>query len=161
MLRLNLPVVERVPAERTRATSTRLEPLEQTTSVEQVLTCLTSLVRQLTVTTHDTVANGALSLSLDSAIDVSFERRQRINQTAVEDVDGAERSPEPRLPLQLIDRNAVQAFNVCIGKREGCGQRDAHAHRLLIHEIRCSDFARARCYLNSKGRVRVRVGLFL
>jgi hypothetical protein len=88
--------------------------------VEQVLTRLTPLVRQLAITAHNAVANGALGLSFDSAIDIPFECRQRINQAAIENVDGSERCSEPRLPLQFVDGNAVQAFNVCVGERERC-----------------------------------------
>lgn len=62
--------VERISTQRASARVARLEPLEQTARVEQVLACRAALRRKLLVAANDGVANGALGLAFEGASDV-------------------------------------------------------------------------------------------
>ena len=63
-------IIERIPTQRTRTGVAALEPLEQTARVEQVLARAAALAGQLLVRADDAVADGALGLALDGAVDV-------------------------------------------------------------------------------------------
>ena len=79
-----LPIeIERIPAQRTRASIARLEPLEQTAGVVHVLARRAALLRQLAVAADDAVADSALGLALESAHDVAAERRHAVGDGTV------------------------------------------------------------------------------
>lgn len=109
--------------------------------MERVLASRATLIRQLAITSHNTITNRTLHLSLDRTIDITLERRQRIDQAAVEDGDSAERDAQPGLPLLFVDGDAVDAFDVGVGQRKGRWERDAHRHCLFVDEIGRYDFA--------------------
>ena len=90
-----LTVVEGVPAEWTAAATATLEPLEQTPTMKQIPTRTAPLVRQPPITSHDTITNRTFRLPFQRTFNVSLERRQRINDAAIEDRNGAKTSAEP------------------------------------------------------------------
>lgn len=82
--------------------------------MERIPTRPAPLVRNLPIRSYDGVANSALSLSFQRALDVPSPCAQRINQAAVEDSDSAQTSAQPRLPLLLIDGDTVETLDVRI-----------------------------------------------
>ena len=75
--------IKRIPTQRTSARIARLEPLEQTTRMEQMLACRTLLRRQLLVGADDGVADGAFGLAFESASDVLAPGCDAILDTSV------------------------------------------------------------------------------
>lgn len=82
-LSANLVEIERIPAQRTRARVARLEPLEQTTRMEQILACRTLLGRQLLVGADNGVANRTFSLAFERSSDVLAPSCDAILYTAI------------------------------------------------------------------------------
>lgn len=74
-----LTIVKRVSAKRARARITRLEPLEQTRTMEQVLASAAPLTRQLSVSRNDTVANSTFRLSLECTSNIAFPSGEAID----------------------------------------------------------------------------------
>jgi hypothetical protein len=75
--------IKRIPAQRTSTSVARLEPLEQTASMEHMLASRAALLRQLAVAADDTVANRTLGLAFESAGDVAAERGDAVGDGAV------------------------------------------------------------------------------
>ena len=111
--------------------------------MERIPTRPTPLIGDLAIRPHNTITDRTLRLTFKRTLYVPPPRGQRIDQTAVENGDGAETRAQPGLPLLLVDGDAVEAFDVGVGEREGGGQADAHAHCLLVEDEGCGDFARA------------------
>lgn len=98
---------EIVPAQRTSALVTALEPPEQTHRVECVLAGGASLVRSLHVRRDDGVADRALTLSLQSTLDVLPEGQQSVHNIAVRKHDHSLDGKKPALPFSLIDQHST------------------------------------------------------
>jgi hypothetical protein len=75
--------IKRIPAQRASASIARLEPLEQTASMEHVLARRAALLRQLSVSADDAVANRTLGLAFEGAGDVAAERGDAVGDGAV------------------------------------------------------------------------------
>lgn len=60
----HLPIIKRIPTQRTTTRITALKPLKQTTPMKQILARSAPLARELTIAAYDTVADGALTLAL-------------------------------------------------------------------------------------------------
>lgn len=103
--------------------------------MECVLTRSTSLIRHLSIRSHDAVTDRTLSLSLQRTLDVPPPSGQRIDERTVENGNSTQRSAQPRLPLLLVDGNAVEALNVGVCERESRRQADAHGHGLLVENV--------------------------
>jgi hypothetical protein len=103
--------------------------------MECMSTSPTPLIRQLTITPHNTIANCTLRLSLHRAFHIALERSKRIDQAAVEYGDGTETGAQPGLPLLLVNGDAIEAFDAGVGQREGGGEGDAHGCDLLIESV--------------------------
>ena len=128
--------------------------------MKQVLASLAPLIRQLPITSHNTVANRALRLSLHSLIHIPLESGQGVDQAAIEDSDSAEGRAEPRLPLLLVDSDTIDAFNARVGQRKGGWECDAHGHCLIVDGIGGGDFVGTRSDFDRERRVRLGVGPF-
>ena len=74
----------------------------------------TPLIRNLPIRPDNGVTNSTLRLPLERTFHVPPPRTQCINQATIEDRDRAQTRAQPRLPLLLVDSDAVQALNVRI-----------------------------------------------
>jgi hypothetical protein len=119
--------------------------------MKQILTRLTSLVRQLPIAANDTIANSTFALPLHRTINIALKRCQCIDQAAVEDSNCAKRGAEPGLPFRFVDGDAVEAFDVGVCEREGRGKGDAHRHCLFVDGVGGCDFAGAWGHFDSEG----------
>lgn len=137
---LSLPVIEGVPAERTTAAPAAPEPLEQATAVEQIPTRAAPLVRQSPIASHNAVADCAFRLTLQCAFHIPFECRQCVDDTAVEDGDGAKACAKPGLPFLLVDCDTVDSLDARRCQRKRRWQRKAHRHGRFVYGIRSCDF---------------------
>jgi hypothetical protein len=119
--------------------------------MKQILTCPAALIRQFPIAPDNTITNRALRLPLHRAIRIAFKRRQRVDQGAVENGNGAERRAQPRLPFGFVDGDAGEAFDVRVGEGDGGREGDAHGHCLVVDEVGGGDFAGARSDTNGEG----------
>ena len=123
--------------------------------MKQILTRPTLLIWQLPITPYNTITNRTLALPLQRTIDIALKRRQRIDQTAVEDSDGAKRGAQPRLPFCFVDGDAVEAFDVCVGEGKSGRKGNAHRHGLVVDEVGGGYLAGARGDADAEGGVGV------
>ena len=112
--------------------------------MERIPTCSTPLIGNLPIGSHDAVTNRTFGLSLQRTLHVSPPCGKRIDQAAVEYRNRAQRRAQPGLPLLLVDSDAVEAFDMSVREREGRRKGYAHAHSLLIEDVRSGNFACAR-----------------
>ena len=96
-----------VPAQRTSALVTALEPPEQTDRVECVLAGGTSLVRSLHVRRYDGVTDRALALPLQGTLDILPEGQQSVHYVAVRKHDHTLNGKKPALPFSLVDQHST------------------------------------------------------
>jgi hypothetical protein len=94
--------------------------------MESVPTSTTPLVWDLLIRTHNTITDRTLSLTLERTFNIPAPRTQRINQGTVKNSDCTQGCAQPGLPLLLIDGDAVQTFDMRVGKGEG--GREGYAH---------------------------------
>lgn len=79
--RIRTQIVDGVSAERTRVLVAGLEPLVQTSPVEEVLAGPALLVGHLLIAADDAVADGTLGLTFHGANDVASESCQTVDDT--------------------------------------------------------------------------------
>ena len=77
--------------------------------MEQIPTRAAPLVRQSPIASHNAVADCAFRLTLQCAFHIPFECRQCVDDTAVEDGDGAKACAKPGLPFLLVDCDSMRA----------------------------------------------------
>lgn len=130
-----LTIVERVSAKWTSTRVTGLEPLEQTRAVEQVLASAATLAGQLSVARNDTVANGALRLSFESAGDIASPCGQTINEIAIAELNDTLAIAQPGLPFAFVGSDTVQTFNSGTCQGVSLWQANDNGHGLLVDEV--------------------------
>jgi hypothetical protein len=74
-LRIRAQIINRISAQWASILVATLEPLVQTSTMEEVLAGAASLVRHCLVTANDAIANGALGLALESTANVALKGR--------------------------------------------------------------------------------------
>ena len=108
-----LYINEVVPAQRTCALVTALEPPEQTHRMEGVLASRAPLVRRLHVRRDYRVTDGTLALALQRSLHVPPECHQSILQIAVGEHDHSLDCDQPILPPPLVNKDPASSHDQC------------------------------------------------
>lgn len=148
-----------VAAQRTGALIAALEPPEQADRVEGVLAGGTALVRGLHVCRDDRVTDSALTLTLQSTLNVAAERQQAIDQVTIGKHDDSLDRKKPVLPLLFVNQHSTAADNQC-GVKGVCGwQRDRNRDgwRFLVNGDAGDDLGCLWGYLDTQSPLLVRV----
>ena len=80
--------------------------------MKRIPTRPTPLIRYFPIRPDNRVTNSTLRLALQRTFHIPPPRTQCINQATIEDCNRAQTRAQPRLPLLLVDSDAVQALNV-------------------------------------------------
>ena len=105
-----------IPTQRAAVGVAALEPAEQTGGMKDVLAGRTLLIRGLHVGADDAVADGALGLALQGALDIASESDESVDEAAVAEHDDALDGAEPGLPFRLRDADAGAGGDEGVGE---------------------------------------------
>ena len=113
--------------------------------MEQILTCIAPLIRQLLVRTNNTVTNRTLTLALERTGDILPPCHQTINEAAAGggEVDYALSRDEPAAPLLLIHSHTMNRVDSNGREWISWGKADTNGHCLVVDGIGSCQFVGA------------------
>lgn len=141
-----------IPAQWTATGITAAKPAEQTSGMKGIPTRRALLIWCLHIRADNTIADSALGLALQCALDVTTEGQQAIDQAAIAEHDDALNCAEPSLPFLFGDSDAGAGGDERIGERVAGREGDAEGdrRRVDVDGDGCDDFGGAGVDLESQ-----------